>query len=261
MNTKYIILPPLLALSSLSAGLHAETPVAYKQVEALMRCYNDNVDQRECRVNLANQFDTPFARVERGYALLFEDKKKSVEDFQWAANQGYPPAYSAMSIATRDDPKVSFEWLMKSVEHGMAGGAKYYLRSAYVGSSLKESEDLTLFAMMGCHPAAFRDTNVIYNLWELGKGKGITDLNELIEINRLNNKAQSDEQMKSFLNSCRYNNYYFGYYRPKGQVDAGLKRARQRMAKALNNIKAAVEKFPELRILSRTEYLDSALEP
>ncbi len=263
MQLKCIALTAIVTLSSVSSFSQAETPPAFQQVEALMQCFEKKEKSEECKIKLADRFHTPFARLLRGYALFYTDKPKAMEDFQWAADQGYPPAYTAMFIATKDNPRAHYKWIKKAAENGMGGTAQYYLRhiDSEVARTLQLAEDFTLFTMVQCHPAHLRDTNEIYLMFEFMNKHQIKDLNEGVSKYWESQKAYLDDRKQAFLQGCSQSTYAFRYDTPEEQLNAGMKQARQRMAQTLANIKAAVKKFPELQILTRTEYLDVAPAP
>ena len=235
-----------------AAGAASENPV-----EAIIACIQmAHEEKTRCLNELPSRLDTPLTRVMRGHENLYPNgRAQAVIDFEWALAKGYPLAIGAMSVLNRQPPDAFREWILKSADAGMADGASYYMRRAAVGSTLKQSEELTFLAMIGCHPASLKETNLLYMMRDYGVRNKLTIPADIVKQFRASEAAFANEQMSRFNESCWNNTYYFRYDLPKADIAAGLERARARTRKAIEGIKANLKVFPELYYFTRDNLL------
>ncbi|RJG07629.1 hypothetical protein D3870_17945 [Noviherbaspirillum cavernae] len=264
MKIQFLIRLCFAGVAFVSSSTYAENSDDLRQVERYIRCFDDQQHKSECVEKLADE-KTPFALVQRGYELLYKqgskaqqtaNRKQAIDDFIWAAEQGYPPAYQALSIVTEGNHEHMLSWSDSAIRNGMGGNAKYLLRSLGTGSNLDTSVHLTLYSWVACHPASFQDTNVFYRMWEFGKKNSISDFQTLLARYRASNDQWMHMKKENFLQSCAKGTHYFRYDLPREQVIEGMQRVREKFRHTLERIKWSYDRFPDLRLLTRTEYFD-----
>lgn len=261
----FALLFALIVQSFLTSRAYADTPNDLKQVEDYIRCFDDANTRSQCQENLANVYNTPFARLVRGEVLYdkgetAEEKRKNANlalaDFKWAHEKGYPLAPMAISsifYRNRDYGGVAY-WISQGIETGERGAASYYRQDASPGSSMQKAELLTLSSWVSCHPASIEDTRELHAIWKFGKENEIADFATLLARYRASQEVALNKKRDWFLSQCAENTYNFGIGKTGFEIQRGMRNARDRLKKVFLNIQNATEKFPELRLLSHPEY-------
>lgn len=257
----------LLCVGSLPVSRAQEVfPPEFKQVEAYMRCAAESIPD-ECRSRLPERFDTPFARVARGYAVLFGPYKKGInevevalKDFQWAADRGYFPAYEGIAMAIgRTDRRDGLEWLKKAVESGMSGAANYLTDHRGPGRNILSQEDYLVYTCIAAHPAAIESTDFLRDMGKFPK-QGIPASAALRTLVEESLRKRAEKKRENFASICAADDPFFWEGSPE-VVQKKQEQVRKRITQTLKGIKLQLGRYPELRWFSSPDNADLDLLP
>lgn len=236
-------------------------PPEFRQVEAWIRCA-ETPRPWECRAQLPERFDTPFARVARGYAVLLtpageaeaDPVRIAYEDFQWASDRGYFPAYHGLAMAVgRTNQQKGFEWLLKAVESGLTSAASYLTDHRGPGRDLLSLEDYLVYKCIAAHPATIDSTDFLRDMWER-RNEATPDSEMFRERYMKMLQERAAIKLEVFERTCTVDDPYFWDATP-AILERKKQTVRKRLASTLGGIRQQLKRYPELRFFSSPEHL------
>lgn len=232
-----------------------QSPAGFEPLDAFVRC-TDQADPRACRAELHERFAGPFARVVKGEQEMNSlHGAKALGDFQWAAKQGYVPAYEGVAmISGRSNHAEGLKWLRRAIEHGMAPSADYFTDHRAEGRTLVSKDDYFLYECIASHPAAIESTDFLRNLWDAKKGTLPEDM-ELLRRTEEALRARAADRRERFRMVCAADAPYFWGSTP-AQMQMKQQTIRKRLKQTLDRIRQQLVRYPELRWLSSPEDLN-----
>jgi TPR repeat protein len=249
---------------ALGGMAHSALPDAVQQeVQQRLACYS-TADQGACEIALGDS-GTPFGRVHRGHALMLSSKvdaavrARAMEDFRFAAAQGYPPAYEALAIHLERGPdrSESLRWRWLAAEHGIADAAKQLGgRIGLDGLDRKSVADRMFLSWVSCHPASFDTAGYMtVALYKAREASPSADFSQIAARRHAVLLREAEPKAENFLHGCVPGTYYLGSL-PTGEQAEVRREVRARMVQTLKNIREAAQKFPDLQLLTLPEYQD-----
>ncbi|MGJ7607336.1 hypothetical protein ACSFA7_23585 [Variovorax sp. LT1R20] len=259
--SRYVLAAWVLAWGGMAQS--ALSDAVQQEVQQRLACYG-TADQGACEIALGDS-GTPFGRVYRGHALMLSSKvdatvrARAMEDFRFAAAQGYPPAYEALAIHLErgSDRSESLRWRWLAAEHGIADAAKQLGgRIGLDGRDRKSVADRMFLSWISCHPASF-DTggHMTFRLYEARKASPSVDFAQTVAQRHAVLLREAESKAANFLRGCVPGTYYLGSLPAAEQVEV-RREVRARMVQTLKNIREAAQKFPDLELLTLPEYQD-----
>lgn len=253
-----------------SSEIVASTPVVLprsvqNEVEEATKCFAISIVPASCLYAVADKTGSPFGTLLRALMLLHSDKtlQPYAKDIEWAAESNYPPAMWLMAVMLeKSNPDEALRWLRRSADHGQWAAISAMQNISWRGqSTAAKTMDRAFYQLLSCHPAmsdastAPTSLNYLYRRMRDTPGLGFADAvraeRELYEYGY----AARASEVRAGQGNCETARVLRG-----GRSDAEVRQAQKelhlRVKETLENIRVSIQRFPELQLFVRAEYLD-----